>query len=125
MTTVIGVLSTVFIALTLFINGQEIPKNEEVNMLEEDIININLFGMNMYPSWDGKADERDLTGEYVFLKKIAETNDLEISRQMKIYIRDEKTREYSEFQENFIIYKEKNNNEYSTIELTFSENEFI
>lgn len=148
MTTPIGIVSTIIIALAILMNGQEIIKTDNLHLSgdknidkitdfeieedntilvseKEDSININLFGMNMYPSWDGKADERDLTGEYVFLKEIAEKNDLEISRQMKIYIKDEEKGEYSKFQENFIIYKEKNNNEYSSIELTFSENEFI
>lgn len=140
MNTVIGVLSTVFVTLILSVgipnlkdygninvSGEEIIEIPSTDDENEDIININNFYRLETEEYAVRAFEVDLISEYDFLKKIAEQNDLDISRQLKNYVPEhiaQKYEEYSDFQQNIIIFNFKDDRDFY-IEIEFSENEIL
>lgn len=137
MTTVIGVLSTVFVVLMLStgipnikeynninVSGEKIFVNKNDN---EDIININNFYRIETEEYAVRGEDTDLISEYSFLRNIAKQNDLDIRHQTRVYISEykgQKSDKYSKFQENDIIYRFKDNGDFR-VEIKFSENEIL
>jgi len=140
MNTVIGVLSTVFVALILSlgmpnlkdydninVSGEEIIEIPSIDDENEDIININNFYRLETESYAVRAFEVDLISEYDFLEKIAEQSDLYVTCQLKNYVPKhivQKYEEYSDFQQNIINFYFKDNGEFG-VEIEFSENEIL
>jgi len=140
MNAVIGVLSTVFVTLILslgipnikdcdntIISGEKINEISSNDTNSNDIININDFYRIETEEYGVIAKEVDLISEYDFLKKIANQNELDISRQLKNYVPKhivQKYEEYSDFQQNIIIFNFKDDRDFY-IEIEFSENEIL
>jgi len=140
MNAVIGVLSTVFVTLILslgipnikdcdntIISGEKINEISSNDTNSNDIININDFYRIETEEYGVIAKEVDLISEYDFLKKIANQNELDISRQLKNYVPKhiaQKYEEYYDFQQNIIIFNFKDDRDFY-IEIEFSENEIL
>ena len=117
MNIIIGTISTLLItlALTLGITNEnmledKITDSPIIEIENNEVIDVNDFWNMQEIEYAARGEEVDLILENKFLKEIAKLNDLEISRQAKIYISEyegQKNDEYSKFQENFITYRFK------------------
>jgi len=140
MNSIINVISVIFVTLVVAISVPNIKDYNEIRVSGEEIIeipskdtenkdciNINDFYRIDTEEYATRGEDADLVAEYDFFNKIAEKNDLEISRQRRIYISEfdgQKAVEYSKFQENCINYHFKDNKAHY-IEIKFSENEIL
>ena len=117
-----------FLGETIPVFGDgNVTNDKELEDAYNDIINVNDYWSIQTIEYATRGDEIDLTSENIFLKEIAKLNNLEISRQLKLYISEDakqKAEEYSKFQENLVTYRFNDNREFN-VELRFSENEIL